>query len=331
MNKTLRILATLLLLAAFLALPYLFKNPYLLYVTDTGLVYALAVLGLVVLAGYAGLLSLGQAAFYAVGAYTSGLLVVKLGVPVWVGILAAMAFSALWGVLVGLPSFKLEGPFLVIITIGFAEIVRLFVLNAQALTGGPFGLSQIKPLAIGSLTLNTPQSFYYFILALNLLVVAAVARLRRSRVGQAMVAARDDEVAAASMGINVQFYKVTAFAISAMLAGLSGALYGHLTSYLNPDLFTYNTSANFLTMNVVGGIESVIGGVVSAVAVTILPETLRFLKDYYMLMFSVILMLLVLCTAWLENLRNSPDAGGAFGDWVRRMGSGQAKAAGGRG
>lgn len=321
MRRVLRGLVLLACVVAFLALPQLLKNPYLLYVADTGLVYALAVIGLVVLVGYTGLLSLGQAAFYAVGAYSSALLSLKLHFPIWGAILGAMVIAALWGVLVGLPSFKLEGPFLVIITIGFAEIVRLFVLNAQGLTGGPFGLSQIKPIALGSLALNTPQTFYYFILALNLLLVAAIMRLGRSRVGQAMQAVRDDELAAGAMGINVQFFKVMAFAISALLAGLSGALYAHLTSYLNPDLFTFNTSANFLTMNVVGGIESAVGGVVSAVAVTILPEALRFLKDYYMLIFSVILMVLVLLTAWLENLRNSADSGGAFGEWVRRLGS----------
>jgi branched-chain amino acid transport system permease protein len=315
-------------LAAFLVLPQALRNPYLLYVADTGLVYALAVLGLVVLVGYTGLLSLGQVAFYAVGAYSSALLSLRLHFPVWGAIAGAMAIAALWGVLVGLPSFKLEGPFLVIITIGFAEIVRLFVLNAQALTGGPFGLSQIAPLAVGSLKLNTPQTFYYFIVLLDLVVVGGVMRLRGSRVGRAMRAVRDDELAAGAMGINVQLYKVTAFVVSAVLAGLSGALYAHLTSYLNPDLFTFNASANFLTMNVVGGIESVVGGVISAVAVTILPETLRFLKDYYMLIFSIILMVLVLFTAWFENLRNSPDAGGALGEWIRHFG--QEKSAGGR-
>lgn len=320
-GKLWRVTLGLIVAALLFALPSYFKNPYLIYVMDTGLVYALMVLGLVVLVGFTGLLSLGQAAFYAIGAYTSALLVLRLHAPVWIGVLGATIFSGAWGVLVGLPSFKLEGPFLVIITIGFAEIIRLITLNAQALTGGPFGLSQIPPLPIGQFLLNTPQSFYYFILALNLIVALSVGRLRDSRVGRAMRAIRDDELAAWSMGINARTYKVMAFALSAMLAGLSGAMYGHLTSYLNPDLFTFDASARVLTMNVVGGIESYLGAIVSSVVVTIMPETLRFLKDFYMLIFSLVLILLVLFTAWLENIRNSPDAGGNLGEWIRGFGN----------
>ncbi|WP_231967989.1 branched-chain amino acid ABC transporter permease [Thermanaeromonas toyohensis] len=280
-------------------LPLVLESEYLLLVTDMGAAIALVVLGLVVLTGFTGLLSLGQVAFYALGAYTSAVLSTRLGISPWIGLLAACVMGGIWGIIIGLPAFNLREPFLVMVTIGFAEIVRIMALNLQSITGGPFGISHIPQLELLGVSISKPLLFYYFILTLVTLCILGVNRLRSSRIGRAMVAIRDDEVAAEIMGVNVRRYKVMSFAISALLASLGGAFYAHLTSYIVIDLFSFNESASYLTMAVLGGFNT-IGSALVSVVLTLLPELLRALKDYYMLFFSLVLMILVVFVAWRE-------------------------------
>jgi len=289
-----------------LVLPLVLRSDYLILVADMGAVVALVVLGLVVLVGFTGLISLGQVAFYSIGAYVGAIFTTSLGWSPWLVLLVAPTVAAAFGVLVGIPAFNLRGPFLVIITIGFAEIVRILVMNLEHLTGGPFGISRIPSLKLAGMDLARPVFFYYFILLLLAGAVCGAIRLRRSRIGRALVAIRDDELTAEVMGVNVKYYKVLSFGFSAFLAGLAGALYAFLTSYIGPDLFTFNESASYLCMSVLGGFSALVSPLF-AVLLTLLPELLRSLKDYYMLFFSFLLMVLVLFAAWREHRAANRD------------------------
>ena len=290
-----------------LLLPIILRSDYLILVTDMGAVVALVVLGLVALAGFTGLISLGQVAFYSIGSYVGAIITTRLGWSPWLVLLIAPTVAAAFGVLVGIPTFNLRGPFLVIITIGFAEIIRILVINLEHLTGGPFGISRIPPLTLAGLDLSRPLYFYYFIIVVLALAMYGAIRLRNSRVGRALIAIRDDELTAEVMGVNVKYYKIMSFALSAFLAGLAGALYAFLASYIGPDLYTFNESALYLCMSVLGGFSAVASPLVG-VLLTLLPELLRSLKDYYMLFFSFILMVLVLFAAWREHKAANSDS-----------------------
>jgi len=301
-----------------MVLPLILNSDYLILVTDMGAVVAFIVLGLVVLAGFTGLVSLGQVAFYSIGSYVAAIVTTRLGLSPWFMLLIAPTVAAAFGVLVGIPAFNLKGPFLVIITIGFAEIIRILVINLEHLTGGPFGISRIPSLKLAGLDLARPLFFYYFIIVLLALAMYGAIRLRKSRVGRALIAIRDDELTAEVMGVNVKYYKIMSFALSAFLAGFAGALYAFLTGYIGPDLYTFNESASYLCMSVLGGFSAVVSPLVG-VLLTLLPELLRSLKDYYMLFFSFILMVLVLFAAWREHKAASSDSDKEMGarSWQR--------------
>ena len=269
---------------------------YQFYVLERGLQNLLVVLSLVILLGYAGQLSLGQAGLVAVGAYTYGILCVNYELSPWFGLVAAPVATGLIGLLLGFPSFKLKGPFLVVNTIAFSEIVRIVILNNEKITGGPFGLNRIPTIA-GGLFL------YYFMLVVAFLAAMATLRLSRSHIGLAFKAIREDEVAAEAMGVHVRNYKLLAFVISSVLAGLSGVFFANMAGYLNPDSFTINESSTYVLMVVLGGMDSVAGGIVSSLAVTSLPEALRFMARSRMVVYSLIL-LLVLRYSRLLNIAN---------------------------
>jgi len=269
---------------------------YQFYVLERGLQNVLVVLSLVILLGYTGQLSLGQAGLVAVGAYTYGIVCVNYGLSPWLGLLLAPLASGLVGLLLGFPSFKLRGPFLVVNTLAFSEIVRILILNNERVTGGPFGLNRIPTIASG-------LPLYYFMLVVVFLAAVATLRLSRSHMGLALRAIREDEVAAEAMGVHVRNYKLLAFVISSVLAGVSGVFFANMAGYLNPDSFTVNESSTYLLMVVLGGMDSVAGGILSSLAVTSLPEALRFMARSRMLVYSLILLLVLRYTNVL-NLAN---------------------------
>lgn len=271
---------------------------YQFYIIERGIQNALAVLSLVVLLGYTGQLSLGQSGLVAVGAYAYGILCVNYGVSPWLSLLAAPLLAGLVGLILGIPSFKLTGPFLAVSTIAFSEIVRILILNTETFTGGPFGLNKI-PAILGGLGL------YYFMLAVAYLMAIATLRLSVSHIGLAFKAIREDEVTAEVMGVNVRGMKLLAFVISSVLAGLSGVFFANLAGYLNPDSFTFNESSTYLLMVVLGGMGNVTGGILSAFAVTSLPEALRFMERGRMVVYAIILLLVLRYSRILtvENLR----------------------------
>lgn len=277
-------------------IPLIGVPAYQFYVLERGLQNVLVVLSLVILLGYTGQLSLGQAGLVAVGAYTYGILCVNYGLSPWLGLVVAPLAAGLVGVVVGFPSFKLKGPFLVVNTLAFSEIVRILILNNEKVTGGPFGLNRIPTIATG-------LPLYYFMLVVAFLAAVATLRLSRSHIGLALKAIREDEVAAEAMGVHVRNYKLLAFVISAVLAGVSGVFFANLAGYLNPDSFTINESSTYLLMVVLGGMDNVAGGILSSLTVTSLPEALRFMARSRMVVYSLIL-LLVLRYSNVLNLAN---------------------------
>jgi len=293
------ILLILVLLLA--SVPILGVPSYQFYIIERGLQNAIIVISLVILLGYTGLLSLGHAGFLAVGAYTYGLLVVSAGVNPWLALIAAPILTSILGGLLGIPSFKLSGPFLVVTTIAFGEIVRILILNWDTFTGGPYGLNGVDSL------ISNPKGMYYFMLVIVYCVAVATQRLSKSRIGLAFKAIREDEIAAEVMGVNVRRNKLLAFMVSSFLAGLSGALFASLTGYLNPDSFTFAESATYLLMVVLGGMSNVTGAFASAIAVTGLPELLRFMARSRMVVYSLVLLLVIRFSAHLnvETFKNT--------------------------
>lgn len=273
-------------LAAALLVPALARAPYSQVLLNMAVVNAINTVALYVLFGLTGILSVAQAAFWAIGAYTSAILTVDWHVPVWLGFLAAPAVAALAGAALALPTLGLRSHYLTIATIGFAEVTRLVLVNWDPVTRGPSGITGIPAPSLGGLSLAPYRRYYYLALALLVLVAVAVERLRRSRLGRGLEAVRDDELAAESSGIPAAHLKVLAFSVSALLSGLAGALYAHLQRYVSPDAFTLDHTMQMLAMLMVGGRRSLGGAIAGAVLLTYLPEALRALQDWYMAIYG---------------------------------------------
>ncbi len=276
-------------LAGLLLLPLVVRDAYTMRVINVIGINCLLALGLNLVIGVAGQLNAGQAGFYAVGAYTAGILGVRFGVPFWITVLLAAAASALLALAIG-PVLRLRGVFLAVATLAFAEIVRIVINNWVPVTNGPNGIPGIPFPALGGLLFDTDQRYYYLVLFWVVLCYVAIARLADSRVGRAMSAVRDNQDAAEVMGIHAIRYKMTAFAVSGAFAGVAGALLAHLQTYISPETFTFLTSIDVIFMVVIGGLGSVPGSILGAVVVTVGPEWLRFLKDYRLIVYALIIL-----------------------------------------
>lgn len=298
-----------LLVAIGLLLPPLL-NKYYIYVFNRGFANAMAVLGLVILFGLGGQISLGHVAFFAIGAYTSAILALRLALPPLLTILVGTAVACLFGALLSIPAFRLSGPFLSICTVAFGEVVRLVIVNWIDLTNGPYGLYNIPPVKLGPLALTRERVWYYVLLGVMLLLGLLAVRIKRSYIGRALMAIREDETAAEIMGVGIRRFKMMAFVYAAFFAGLAGALYAHFAGYISPESFTGEQSNNLFSMAVVGGLDSIPGGIVSGVMLTLLPELMRFLQEYYMLIFSLVVLVIVLLP---------PETGERALTWAKRL------------
>jgi branched-chain amino acid transport system permease protein len=268
-------------------------NPYTLNLYGLVCIYAIVAMGLNLLLGYTGQISLGHAAYFAVGAYTSALLTTDLGYPFVIAIFAAVCLTAFCGLLVGIPSLKLEGPYLAMATIGFGEIVKMTLVNWETVTHGPVGLSRIAHPSFFGYELDSPTSMYYFVASCAIVAFFIYYNLIRSHYGKTFLAVRDSVKAAAAMGVNVRRVKVIAFVFSTAFAGLAGALYAHLNRYIAPDAFGFGESINFLIIVVVGGMGTIAGPIAGALIIVYLREWLQVLSDANMLIYGLLLMVLM--------------------------------------
>lgn len=274
-----------LLAGLILVLPLFLNDYYLDVLTRTGL-YILLASGLNIVVGFAGLLDLGYAAFYAVGAYSYALLSTRLGIPFWPSLpLGGLAASAC-GVILGAITLRLRGDYLAIVTLGFVQLVYLVLNNWDAVTHGPNGILNIGRPTLGPFVFTAPRHFYYLIVGLAALAIFTVYRLHHSRIGRAWLAIREDEVAAEAMGVNTTRLKILAFALGAGVAGVGGVFFAGRFGFISPESFTFLESATILSMVVLGGMGSIPGAVVGAMIIVILPEVLRGLADFRMLIFG---------------------------------------------
>ncbi len=261
-------------------------------IADFALLYIMLALGLNIVVGYAGLLDLGYVAFFAVGAYNYALLSSPqfgLHWPVWVVLPLGGLLAGFFGVLLGAPTLRLRGDYLAIVTLGFGEIIRIFLNNLNApvnVTNGPQGISMIDPVQSGGISLGSTQQvfgitlpsvhlYYYLFLCFTLLVIFVSLRLENSRIGRAWMAIREDEVAAEAMGINTRNIKLLAFSMGATFGGLSGGLFAGFQGFISPESFSLTESVMILCMVVLGGMGNIGGVILGGVLLVLLPEALR--------------------------------------------------------
>ena len=291
-------------------MPFDWLNPYHLQVASFLLVNVLLGVSIYVTLS-TGQLSLGNAGFMSIGAYTSAILTTRHGIPIPAGVLLGALLAGVSGVLVGIPALRLRGVYLAIATLGFGEVVRVVFINWESLTGGAVGIAAIPQMgreilaalgrsgfSPGAVGLRNNQfislAVFLILLSVTLLSILFFLRLSSSRVGRAYDAIRMDETAAESAGIHTTYYKVLAFSQGALLSGFAGALFAHATSYISPADFTYHRAVEILVFAVFGGSEHLLGPVFGAMFLTLVPELLRFISDYRYIIYGVVLVLMMI-------------------------------------
>lgn len=279
-----------------LALPLL-GSFYQTNIMISAMLYIMLALGLNIVVGLAGQLVLGYVAFYAVGAYTYGLLHQFFGFGFWVCLPLGGLLAALFGLGLGFPVLRLRGDYLAIVTLGFGEIVRLGMLNWTNLTGGPRGITDIPRPGLFGLQLNLNEAtiyIYYLVLLAVFITIIVISRLKNSRVGLALQAMREDEIASEAMGIDITHAKLSAFALGSCWAGFAGVIFAAKTTFINPSSFTFMESAMILSMVVLGGMGSISGVIIAAVILIMAPEYLRAFSEYRMLIFGAIMVVMMI-------------------------------------
>lgn len=262
----------------------------------SALIYVILALGLNIVIGLGNMLHLGFAAFYAIGAYTYGLLNYYLGVGFWVALPIGAAVSAIAGILLAIPVLRLRGDYLAIVTLGFGEIIRIVLVNWSSFTLGPSGVKGISRPGFFGMSLSYTQAItytYFICIALVIFTIFIVNRLENSRIGRQLVAMGEDDIAARAMGVNTTKAKLTAFALGAIWAGLAGVIFAAKTTFINPDSFKVWESVLILSMVVLGGMASIPGVIVGALILILLPEYLRVFSDYRLLIFGAVLVIMM--------------------------------------
>ncbi|MCL5075210.1 MAG: branched-chain amino acid ABC transporter permease [Chloroflexi bacterium] len=286
------------ILAILILAPLIVKDEYFIHILVMSGIFVILASSLNIILAV-GQLNLGHTAFFGLGAFTSGLLSVKLGIPFWIGLPAAGLVSASVGYAIGLISLKMRGAYFVLVTIGFAEVMHLICLNWIDLTGGPMGLAGVAPPSLHIPYLldthfrgRTP--YYYLILALVLITLYVAHRMFNSRLGRAFAAINQNESLAESIGISAFQYSLLSVVVATFFAGLAGSFYAHYVTFLSPDLFSFPYTVTIVIMTIVGGAGTLLGPVVGAVAFTILPELLRAVAAYRMISYGLLLILAII-------------------------------------
>jgi len=279
-----------------LLLPVIFRgNDYLLNLCVVAGVYSIVVMGLGILLGWAGQMSLAQAAFLGIGAYTSAYFTTHVGLNFWQALPLSILMSALVGVGVGYPCLRLSGHYLALATIGFGIITQLVLINWKAVTNGSDGITGIPaPPPIGSISFESYGTYFYIVLGFVVLCAYIAARIKATRVGRAMEAIRENELAASAMGINTTRYKILAFVLAGSYAGLAGSLLAHSIKFISPDSYSFDQSVVFLVMLILGGSSSIGGAILGAALLTLLPEVLRPLKNSYIMVYGAAVVAMII-------------------------------------
>ncbi len=271
---------------AALAIPLAVRDGYIVQLLNIAILNAIVVLGLNFVTGWAGQINFGQAAFYGLGAYTTAI-ATKAGLP-WIATpLLSIVVVIAASLMLGLPTMRLRTYYLAMTTIGFGEIVRLIIVHWEPVTGGTSGLRAIPGISLFGFGPQGQLQHYYLLIATLALAVLIAWRIRNSALGRAMIATRDSEIAAEQSGVDTTRTKLLAFMIGAAYAGLAGCLYASSIRFISPDSFSGIQAILLMTMLIVGGMGSIMGCVIGAVALTILPEALRFLGQWYLVLYGL--------------------------------------------
>lgn len=275
-------------------LPVMGITMYIKRITVMIMLYTVLAQGLNILTGYTGQVSLGNAGFYAIGAYTSAILTTFHNWPFWGSLVLAFIISGSIGLLLGIPTLRLRGSYLSIVTLGFGEIVRLVILNWDKVTRGTLGIRSIPSPRIFGFELTLENSgMYYLMLVILILVVSACYCIVHSKIGRAFESIREDELVATIMGINTTNYKVLAFVISASISGIAGAFYASFSHYIDATIFSFDASIEMLSIVILGGMGTIGGVIVGAILLISAPELLRFLNEYRFVMYGLILVMMM--------------------------------------
>ncbi|MBT8762401.1 branched-chain amino acid ABC transporter permease [Desulfohalobiaceae bacterium Ax17] len=290
-----------------LVFPLIFST-YQTNIMISALIYVLLGLGLNIVVGLAGLLDLGYVAFYAVGAYSYALLNYHYGLGFWTVLPIGGFLAAIFGIILGFPVLRLRGDYLAIVTLGFGEIIRLVLENWDEFSFGPSGIANIPRPGFFGIDLDVQSAtiyIYYLMVIMALITIFVVNRLQNSRLGRAWLALREDEIACQAMGIDKIKTKLTAFALGATWAGFGGVIFAAKTTFINPASFTFLESAIILSIVVLGGMGSIVGVILAAFIMILLPEYLRAFSDYRMLIFgaSMVLMMVFRPQGLIANVR----------------------------
>ena len=294
LNKNVRIAIFAALMLFALILPLVIPNQYVIRLATLTVMYASLAVSLNLISGFMGQVSLGHAAFLGIGAYTSAILSMRLKWPFIVTVLIALLLSAVFGVILGIPSLKLSGSYLAIVSLGFCEIIRLIELNWSSLTRGPMGLTGIPRPSIFGMTIKSPAAYYYLAVVMTAIVCAVISNLLKSHYGRAIQSIREDPVAAEAMGVNVFRYKVMTFAISAAFCGFMGAFYAHYMRFVDPTTFNFEQSTQILSMVILGGSGSIPGSFIGALLLSVIPELLREFTDIRMLVYGLVIVVMII-------------------------------------
>lgn len=293
-EKKRQIILFLIFAVAALSAPFFLKGSYLITVLIFVGINTMLAIGLNLLLGYAGQISLGHAAFFGMGAYISGILTTRFPVdPFLAMILAAFCAGAL-AFVIGFPILKLKGHYLAMATLGFGIIMYIVFNETVSFTGGPSGLSGIPYLSVGPLVFDNDWNNYYLVWVSTLAVMLLAVNLTQSRIGRALRAIHDSEVAARVMGVNARILKVQIFTVSAVISAFAGSLYAHVVTFIAPASFGFHFSVELLTMIVVGGLGSIYGSFLGAALLTMLPEFLRVFQDLDIIVYGLMLILMTM-------------------------------------
>lgn len=302
--------------------PVLFPKAFLVTLLIFVGIYIVVCTGLSLIFGFAGQLSLTQAAFYGIGAYASALITTRLAMPYWIGLSAAALLPGVVALVIGVPILRLRHFYLAMATLAFSEIMVVMFIQEIEITGGPTGITHVPSPSLFGFTFDTPERYFYLVWVIALGVVLFSHNLIESRFGRALRAISDNELAAGAMGVNVTAMKSLMFVLSAVFAGVGGSLYAHFVSFVNPDPFAVSLSVLLVIMVAVGGVKSLWGAVLGAIFITVLPSFLGAYKQYSMLVYGLIL---------VASLMFMPAGiAGMVGSIVRRLRGGAAAESAGR-
>ncbi|MEG0272840.1 MAG: branched-chain amino acid ABC transporter permease [Hydrogenoanaerobacterium sp.] len=308
--------ALLVLLAFLIILPIVYKDDYYKSIMVKILFYSVLASSMNIINGYSGQFSLGHAGFMCVGAYTAAILATKLGWSFWVTIIMAGLMSAIIGYLISLPTLKLRGIYLTIVTLGFSEIVRLIALNWESLTGGAMGIKNIPPPVFFGIVLNKTNHYYYLCLGILVITLLIMYRLIHSKIGRAWIAIREDQLAASSLGVEISKYKCLAFVVGAFFAGVGGCIMAYFYRYISSDMFVLDETFNIISMVIIGGQGTLVGPIIGTVIVNILTELFRFAEQYRMVFYAILIILMMWCRPQgLVGASNSILAGNRQRSW----------------